>query len=155
MPQQPFKRNDVARSYTTGNNKRKGFVGNQPYCNKCKLHHAGPCTMKCLNCKKVGHMARDCKNQAATNNQRAPVSNQRTLMVSQRAPGMSVEDKAISVMTAQSRGEVNKDSNVVMGTFLLNNCYASMLFDSGADRSFVSTTFSSLMDVVPTVLDDS
>ncbi|GKC40117.1 putative reverse transcriptase domain-containing protein [Tanacetum coccineum] len=56
---------------------------------------------------------------------------------------------------ALGRGEVNKDSNVVTGTFLLNNCYASMLFDSGADRSFVSTTFSSLMDVVPTVLDDS
>ncbi|GJU80667.1 hypothetical protein Tco_1283032, partial [Tanacetum coccineum] len=33
------------------------------------------------------------------------------------------------------------------GTFLLNNCYASMLFDSGADRSFVSSTFSVLLDV--------
>ncbi|GJV03346.1 putative reverse transcriptase domain-containing protein [Tanacetum coccineum] len=36
----------------------------------------------------------------------------------------------------------NPDSNVVKGTFLLNNHYASMIFDSGADRSFVSTTFS-------------
>ncbi|GKG01222.1 hypothetical protein Tco_0305927, partial [Tanacetum coccineum] len=41
------------------------------------------------------------------------------------------------------------------GTFLLNNCYASMLFDSGADRSFVSTTFSALLDVAPTTLDTS
>nr|GEZ16064.1 putative reverse transcriptase domain-containing protein [Tanacetum cinerariifolium] len=47
------------------------------------------------------------------------------------------------------------DSNVVMGTFLLNNCYASMLFDSGADRSFVSTTFSALLDVAPSTLDTS
>ncbi|GJV08150.1 putative reverse transcriptase domain-containing protein [Tanacetum coccineum] len=33
----------------------------------------------------------------------------------------------------------NPDSNVVTGTFLLNDRYASILFDTGADRSFVST----------------
>ncbi|GJX31559.1 putative reverse transcriptase domain-containing protein [Tanacetum coccineum] len=47
------------------------------------------------------------------------------------------------------------DYNVVTGTFLLNNRYASMLFDSGADRSFVSTTFSALLDVIPYTLDVS
>ncbi|GJU21315.1 putative reverse transcriptase domain-containing protein [Tanacetum coccineum] len=36
-----------------------------------------------------------------------------------------------------------------------NNCYASMLFDSGADRSFVSSTFSALLDVAPSTLDAS
>ncbi|GJS17383.1 hypothetical protein Tco_0411855 [Tanacetum coccineum] len=39
------------------------------------------------------------------------------------------------------------------GTFLLNNRYASILFDTGADRSFVSTTFSSQIDITPTSLD--
>ncbi|GJR00825.1 putative reverse transcriptase domain-containing protein [Tanacetum coccineum] len=52
-------------------------------------------------------------------------------------------------------GEEQPVFNVVTGTFLLNNCYASMLFDSGADRSFVSTTFSALLDVTPTTLDTS
>ncbi|GJY63683.1 putative reverse transcriptase domain-containing protein [Tanacetum coccineum] len=47
----------------------------------------------------------------------------------------------------------NPDSNVVTGTFILNNRYASILFDTGADRSFVSTTFSSLIDITPTTLD--
>ncbi|GKB94816.1 putative reverse transcriptase domain-containing protein [Tanacetum coccineum] len=47
----------------------------------------------------------------------------------------------------------NPDSNVVTGMFLLNNLYASILFDTGADRSFVSTTFSSLIDITPTTLD--
>nr|GEX00074.1 hypothetical protein [Tanacetum cinerariifolium] len=42
-----------------------------------------------------------------------------------------------------------------MGTFLLNDQYASMLFDSGADKSFVSTTFSALLDVIPFPLDVS
>ncbi|GKA80431.1 putative reverse transcriptase domain-containing protein, partial [Tanacetum coccineum] len=52
-------------------------------------------------------------------------------------------------------GGTNPDSNVITGTFLLNNCYASMLFDSGADKSFVSTTFSALLDVAPSTLDTS
>ncbi|GKB59600.1 putative reverse transcriptase domain-containing protein [Tanacetum coccineum] len=52
-------------------------------------------------------------------------------------------------------GEANPDSNIVTGMFLFNNHYASMLFDSGADRSFVSTTFSALLYVVPSTLDIS
>ncbi|GJT53784.1 putative reverse transcriptase domain-containing protein [Tanacetum coccineum] len=52
-------------------------------------------------------------------------------------------------------GGTNPDSNVVTGTFLLNNCYASMLFNSGADRSFVSSTFSALLDITPSTLDTS
>ncbi|GKB54682.1 putative reverse transcriptase domain-containing protein, partial [Tanacetum coccineum] len=52
-------------------------------------------------------------------------------------------------------GGANPDSNVVTGTFFLNNCYASMLFDSGANRSFVSSTFSALLDVAPSTLDTS
>ncbi|GJU75274.1 putative reverse transcriptase domain-containing protein [Tanacetum coccineum] len=47
----------------------------------------------------------------------------------------------------------NSDANVVTGTFLLNNCYASILFTTGADRSLVSTAFSSLIDIIPSVLD--
>ncbi|GJT19224.1 putative reverse transcriptase domain-containing protein [Tanacetum coccineum] len=51
------------------------------------------------------------------------------------------------------RAGTDPDSNVVMGTFLLNNRYASILFDTGVDRSFVSTAFSSQIDITPTALD--
>nr|GFA82120.1 hypothetical protein [Tanacetum cinerariifolium] len=44
-------------------------------------------------------------------------------------------------------GDANPDSNVIKGTFLLNNHYAFVLFDSGADQSFVSNTFSTLLDM--------
>nr|GEX09284.1 putative reverse transcriptase domain-containing protein [Tanacetum cinerariifolium] len=37
--------------------------------------------------------------------------------------------------------------NVVTGTFLLNNCYASILSDSSSDRSFMDTRFSSMLDI--------
>ncbi|GJW20778.1 putative reverse transcriptase domain-containing protein [Tanacetum coccineum] len=47
----------------------------------------------------------------------------------------------------------NLNSNVVTGTFLLNKRYALILFDTSADRSFVSTAFSSLIDIIPTTLD--
>ncbi|GKB00280.1 reverse transcriptase domain-containing protein [Tanacetum coccineum] len=58
--QPPFKRpnvggQNVARAYTAGNNKRKPYNGPFPLCNKCKLHHEGPCTVKCRKCNKVGH----------------------------------------------------------------------------------------------------
>ncbi|GJY33618.1 hypothetical protein Tco_0716906 [Tanacetum coccineum] len=76
VPQKlPFKIQNMARDYTAGTNKKKAYAGNLPYYNKCKLHHAGPCTVKCLNCKKVGHMARYFKNEAPTTNQRALVVN--------------------------------------------------------------------------------
>ncbi|GKB11701.1 putative reverse transcriptase domain-containing protein [Tanacetum coccineum] len=54
---------------------------------------------------------------------------------------------------AVGRAGTNPDSNVVTGTFLLNNRYASVLFDTGADRSFVSTAFSSQIDITPSTLD--
>ncbi|GJV72454.1 putative reverse transcriptase domain-containing protein [Tanacetum coccineum] len=49
--------------------------------------------------------------------------------------------------------KTNPDFNVVTSTFLLNNRYAFILFDTGANRSFVSSAFSSLLDITPTTLD--
>nr|GEU84316.1 putative reverse transcriptase domain-containing protein [Tanacetum cinerariifolium] len=45
------------------------------------------------------------------------------------------------------------DSNVVTGMFLLNNQYASVLFDTSANKSFVSTAFSSQINITPSTLD--
>nr|GFB65742.1 putative reverse transcriptase domain-containing protein [Tanacetum cinerariifolium] len=50
---------------------------------------------------------------------------------------------------------MNLDSNVITGMFLLNNRYASILFDTGADRSFISTVFSSLVNIDLTPLRSS
>nr|GEY85426.1 putative reverse transcriptase domain-containing protein [Tanacetum cinerariifolium] len=62
-----------------------------------------------------------------------------------------------AVGNAENRGNASRDpySNVVMGTFLLKKRHASILFDTGADRSFISTAFSSLIDIVPTPLGNS
>ncbi|GJX00959.1 putative reverse transcriptase domain-containing protein [Tanacetum coccineum] len=66
------------RTYTAGHNEKRGYAGPLPYYSKCKLHHEGPCTVKCEKCNKVGHMTRDCKNAVTVpTTQRAPVVNQR------------------------------------------------------------------------------
>nr|GFC93321.1 reverse transcriptase domain-containing protein [Tanacetum cinerariifolium] len=80
--QQPvFKRQNVrghnlARAYTAENKEKKGYVGSLPYCNKCKMHHTGPCTVRCGKCKRVGHMTRDCKFTVTPNTQTALAGNQ-------------------------------------------------------------------------------
>nr|GEU35876.1 putative reverse transcriptase domain-containing protein [Tanacetum cinerariifolium] len=51
-------------------------------------------------------------------------------------------------------GDTNLESNTVTGTFLLNNHYASILFDTGDDRCFVSTAFSALINIALTTLDN-
>ncbi|GJR12632.1 putative reverse transcriptase domain-containing protein, partial [Tanacetum coccineum] len=64
--QPPHKRQNtrgqnVSRAYTAGNNEKKGYEGPLPYCNKCKFHHEGPCTVRCGKCNKAGHVTRDCR----------------------------------------------------------------------------------------------
>ncbi|GJV93987.1 putative reverse transcriptase domain-containing protein [Tanacetum coccineum] len=61
-----------------------------------------------------------------------------------------VHGQAYAIKDADPKGP-----NVVTGTFLLNNRYASVLFDSGSDRSFVNTRFSSLLDIKPIKIEDS
>nr|GEX08269.1 putative reverse transcriptase domain-containing protein [Tanacetum cinerariifolium] len=62
-----------------------------------------------------------------------------------------------AVGNAKKKGNapVNPDSNVVTSIFLLNNRYASILFDTDADRSFISIAFSSLVNIDPTPLGSS
>ncbi|GJR03243.1 putative reverse transcriptase domain-containing protein [Tanacetum coccineum] len=143
--QPPFKRpnvrgQNVARAYTADNNERKPYNGPLPLCNKFKLHHEWPCTVRCGKCNKIGHLTQDCK-----------VTNFTT--PKQRAGNKNGVGEARGKASVLGGGDANPDSNVVKGTFLLNNHYASMIFDSGADRSFMSTTFSTLLDVTPNTLD--
>nr|GFC22930.1 putative reverse transcriptase domain-containing protein [Tanacetum cinerariifolium] len=139
-----------------------------------------PCRPKCTNCKRTGHIARDCRSRAANtnknynNNQRATTAYQgvptcfecgaqghyknncsrlgnRNKGNQNQAGNGNVVAKAYGLGTAGG----NPDANVMTGTFLLNNHYALILFDTGADKSFVSTAFSSLININPSTLDYS
>ncbi|GKA06387.1 putative reverse transcriptase domain-containing protein [Tanacetum coccineum] len=52
-------------------------------------------------------------------------------------------------------GDANPGPKTITGTFLLNGHHAYMLCDLGADRSFISYTFSALLDIIPYALDAS
>ncbi|GJS08345.1 putative reverse transcriptase domain-containing protein [Tanacetum coccineum] len=155
--QPPFKRHNVgvqnvSRAYTAGNNEKRVYNGTLPLCNKCKFHHEGTCTVRCGKCNKVVHLTRDCKAiNSTTSNQRA-CSESESLNLFRVWKARTLREGKAYVLGG---GDVNPDSKVVTGTFLLNNHYASVLFDSGVDRSFVSTTFSTLLDIIPDTLDVS
>ncbi|KAD4586323.1 hypothetical protein E3N88_23924 [Mikania micrantha] len=84
----------------------------------------------CYECGEVGHFRNQCPKLTG-NNQRV-------------ARGRAFQ---LNAPAAQA----NQD--VVNGTFLINNSYASVLFDSGADRSFVSYDFECLLGRTRTYLD--
>ncbi|MFS7913086.1 putative aspartic peptidase, active, aspartic peptidase domain superfamily [Helianthus anomalus] len=50
------------------------------------------------------------------------------------------------------QGEARNDPNVVMGKFLLDDFYVTVLFDSGADTTYVSLKVSQMLKRTPTLL---
>ncbi|GKG25929.1 hypothetical protein Tco_0399075, partial [Tanacetum coccineum] len=50
--QQPHKKKNVARAYTTGPGEKKAYTGTLPLCTKCNYHHTRKCAPKCGNCKR-------------------------------------------------------------------------------------------------------
>nr|GEZ16336.1 reverse transcriptase domain-containing protein [Tanacetum cinerariifolium] len=103
-------------------------------------NEANPKGNGCFECGATGHFKRDCPKLKNKDMEKG------------NAPGW-----VYAVGNAEKRGNASRDpdSNVVTGMFLLNNRYASILFDTGTDRSFISTAFSSLIDIVPTSLGNS
>ncbi|GJV35507.1 putative reverse transcriptase domain-containing protein [Tanacetum coccineum] len=130
--QQQNKRQNTGRAYAARSGEKKPYGGSKPLCSKYNYHHDGQCAPKCHKCNRVGHLARDWTFQEglskAENNNRG---------------NQGGNGNAPAKVYAIGYAGTNPDSNVITSTFLLNNRYASVLFDTGADRSFVSTTFSS------------
>nr|GEY01240.1 putative reverse transcriptase domain-containing protein [Tanacetum cinerariifolium] len=179
--QQPFRRNNnFAQAYVVGSGE-KPYRGTKPLCPKCNFYHDGPCRPKCTNCKRAGHIAGDCRNQAANpnynnnnnnnNNRRATVAYQGVPTCfecgaqghyKRNCPRLGNRDQGNQNQTGNGNAMArayrlgttggNPNANVVTGTFLLNNHCALILFDTGADKSFVSTAFSSLININPSTL---
>ncbi|GJS09423.1 putative reverse transcriptase domain-containing protein [Tanacetum coccineum] len=171
--QQQNKRQNTGRAYTAGPGKKREYTGSLPLCTKCNYHHKGPCAPRCNKCKKIGYLACDYRSFGpnGNNNNRGNFGKTQNAVTYYECgvQGHFMKDcpKLKNGNYGNQRGNgnapakvyvvgnagTNLNSNVVTGTFLLNDRYASILFDTGADRSFISTTFSSLIDITPTTLD--
>ncbi|GJY42663.1 putative reverse transcriptase domain-containing protein [Tanacetum coccineum] len=129
---------DAAYAYYCGETLKKKFDGqnkvqkvNTNNNNNNKNQKAGAC----YDCGNTGHIKKNC-------------------------PKLKNHGNDNGNGTAQGRAyalggrDASPDSNVITGTFLLNNRYAIILFDTGADRSFVSNTFSALINITPTTLEN-
>ncbi|GKC56993.1 putative reverse transcriptase domain-containing protein, partial [Tanacetum coccineum] len=196
--QQQKKWQNTGRAYAAGNDDKQPYEGFKPLCPKCNFNYYGTCIPTCSNCKKIGHLARDCRSRHATannnnnnrnnnnnnnnrnNNNNSNNRNNNNNNNNQRAKGANTN--AITCFVCGAPGHFKKDcpqwknknqgngngvarayvvgvagqnpnNNIVTGTFLLNNHCTSILFDTGADRSFVSTQFSTLINITPTTLD--
>ncbi|GKC01045.1 putative reverse transcriptase domain-containing protein [Tanacetum coccineum] len=59
--QQQNRRQKTARAYAATPAEGRVYTGNLPKCNRCNLHHHGPCPPKCRRCQRMGHMEKDCR----------------------------------------------------------------------------------------------
>ncbi|GKB24260.1 reverse transcriptase domain-containing protein, partial [Tanacetum coccineum] len=136
--------------------KRK-YAGNLPLCKRCNLHHTGPCTVKCNNYNKVGLLTKNCRNKRpATGSNQLPVT---VICHACGEKGHYTNQCRKTNVNAQGRAYMLRDKNapqdpnVVTGMFLLNQHLARVLFDSGADRSFVSISLASMLNIPPITID--
>ncbi|GJT60952.1 reverse transcriptase domain-containing protein [Tanacetum coccineum] len=122
-------------------------MGTWPKCTICNSYHApgGPCRT-CFNCNHPGHFAKDCRSVPRNVN---PV-NARNPTVRACYECGSTDHVRTFMLGAE---EARQDMNIVTGMFTLNNQLATTLFDSGADYSFVSTTFIPLLGLKPSNLE--
>ncbi|XP_052622552.1 uncharacterized protein LOC128127871 [Lactuca sativa] len=149
------KRQEVATNYATTT-----AIPNQPkssWCNQCNRHHPGDCFV-CMKCKKKGHTASYCRSTTPatvdqkTNNgtgrgegrkcyECGEVGHIKKECPKLRSQGGIERGRAFVIGSR----EVIQYPSVVSGMFLIDNFYASILFDSGADQSFITLTFRKLL----------
>ncbi|GJT58164.1 putative reverse transcriptase domain-containing protein [Tanacetum coccineum] len=140
-----------------------------------------PCRL-CFNCQKLGHFSRyywapvrlvtlvsavrmgnnqrvcyECGSSEHLHNtcpklNRAPGQAGNRLALegnrNTRNNGNQARGRAFSVNAVDAL----QDPNIVTGTFSLNDHFATVLFDSGADFSFISTKFAPLLNVKPSIV---
>ncbi|GJR95720.1 putative reverse transcriptase domain-containing protein [Tanacetum coccineum] len=163
-PQQPFKRTqNVARLQYWGLGKKDlpyggslPNTGNTNVANTQKYNGAAPKGNGCFECGALGHFKIDCsklKNKVDWEWEctKPKCTKCIVIIIVNLAAGCNPVGNA-----EKSGNAIRKPgSNVVTGMFSLTFHYASILFNTGADRSFISTAFSSLINITPTPLENS
>ena len=91
--------------------------------------------MRCFKCKGTGHIYANCPTRGVEERK------EERPKAKARAFGMNAE-------------EARDNNEVVTGTFLINSKSATVLFDSGANKSFISPIFAAKLDMHACPLDN-
>ncbi|GKC17461.1 putative reverse transcriptase domain-containing protein [Tanacetum coccineum] len=155
------KRQETARAYAAAPTKNSGYAGNLLRCNRCNSHHNGQCPPKCQKCQRIGHWEKYCRVRvpgAGFN----PLQDMTCYGCGEKGHFKDKCPKGRNQPNEGAHGRAyvvvenpQQNPNVVTGTFLLNDHYACILFDSGAEKSFVSSAFTPFIDIAPTALNTS
>ncbi|GJZ59750.1 putative reverse transcriptase domain-containing protein [Tanacetum coccineum] len=149
---------ETFRAYAATPAKNSRYSRSLPLCKKCTLHNTGPCTVKCSTCNKVGHLTKNCRNKGP-----ATGSNLLPVIVTCHACGekrhYANQCRKTTNNNAQGRAYMLRDRNahqnpnIVMGMFLLNQHLARVLFNSGANKSLVSISLASKLNIPSITID--
>ncbi|GJS70447.1 reverse transcriptase domain-containing protein [Tanacetum coccineum] len=123
--QQQNRRQETVRAYAATPTKNRGYTGNLPLWPATR-NNLELVIVTCHACGEKGHYRNQCPK--ANNN---------------------ADGRAYLLRD----NNVHQDPNVVTVTFLLNQHLARVLFDSGADKSFVSISLASMLYIPPITLD--
>ncbi|GKD21561.1 putative reverse transcriptase domain-containing protein [Tanacetum coccineum] len=151
------RRQEAVKAYAATPAENNRYAENLPLCRKCDLHHTGPCTVKCNTYNKVGHLTKNCRNKRpATRSNQLPVT---VICHAYGEKGHYTNQCRKTNINALGRAymlrdrKAHQEPNVVTGMFLLNQHLARVLFDSEADKSFMSTSLASMLNISPITID--
>ncbi|GJU47807.1 putative reverse transcriptase domain-containing protein [Tanacetum coccineum] len=103
----------------------------------------------CYECGSPDHFRNNCpkryQGSGQPSNQLALEGNRNT-----RSSGNQIRGRAFNVNV--NAMEAVQDPNVMTGMFSLNDHFVTILFDSGADFSFISTKFAPLLNMKPSIV---
>jgi hypothetical protein len=121
-------------------------------CKKCWKKHPEECKMGsnlCFKCGKIGHLARDCPVNVGIKcyNYGESGHMSRECPKPRKAGVVTAPGKTKATAYALTWDEAGKRPDVVTGKFLVNNTHASILLNSGATFSFISSTSCTLWNL--------
>ncbi|GJZ20629.1 putative reverse transcriptase domain-containing protein [Tanacetum coccineum] len=151
------RRQEAAKAYAVIPAEKNMYARNLPLCRKCDIHHTGPYTVKCNTCNKVGHLTKNCRNKRpSTVSNQLPVTfichacGEKGHYTNQfRKTNINAQGKAYMLRDRNA----HQDPNVVTGMLLLNQHLARVLFNSRADKSFISISLASKLNIPPITID--
>ncbi|GKE47592.1 putative reverse transcriptase domain-containing protein [Tanacetum coccineum] len=118
--QQQNRRQETTRAYAAAPTEKRGYAGNLPKCNCCNSYHNSQCPPKFQRCQRTRHQEKDCRA---------------------RVPGVGVTP--LQDVICYGCGDKGHYKNICL------KGRNHILFDSGAEKSFVSTEFTPFVNISP------